>query len=124
SPKRAVRQLRSDRPPVPLRRLPLPGSNARPAPAPHAGPCGSRSAGDVPNRSLEKERRVAMSGGPEVLARLEGPLSLGDAEDLLNWMQPLCAVARRVVLDLRGVEQIDAAGVRVLVLLQEELAAA
>src|SRR5437762_356564 len=64
-----------------------------------------------------------MSSGPEVLARLEGPLSLGDAEDLLNWMQPLCAVARRIVLDLRGVERIDAAGVRVLVLLQEELAA-
>jgi anti-anti-sigma factor len=65
-----------------------------------------------------------MSTGPEVLARLEGPLSLGDAEDLLNWMQPLCGVACRVVLDLRAVEQIDPAGVRVLVLLQEELAAA
>src|SRR5262245_46432922 len=68
-------------------------------------------------------REEASVGLPVVMARLGGALGVADAEELLNWMQPLCIVARRVILDLRAVDRIDPVGVRALLTLQEELLA-
>ena len=64
-----------------------------------------------------------MNTGLTVLARLNGALLDTDAEELLNWLQPLCCAAPRVVLDLRQVDEIGSSGIGVLLLVRDTLEA-
>lgn len=67
--------------------------------------------------------KVAESGRM-ALARVEGPLNTEHCPGFLQRVQPLCHGLRRIVLDLRRTEYVDSCGVRALLKLQEELAAA
>src|SRR5438045_1448917 len=66
------------------------------------------------------ELKIAESG-QMVFARVDGPLDSEHAAGFLTWMQPLCRLSRRIVLDLRRAAQVDASGVRALLHLQQEL---
>lgn len=68
------------------------------------------------------ELKVAESGR-QVLARVEGPLDVEHSPELLARLERVGG-ARRVVVDLRGADYVDSAGVRALLRLQGELRAA
>lgn len=68
------------------------------------------------------ELRVVESG-KMVLARIDGPLDMEHAPEVLQRLKPYCGAASRIVVDLRRTDYLDSAGVRTLLQLQEGMEA-
>lgn len=59
--------------------------------------------------------------GTTLVATVSGPLDLQSAPDVLTRLETALPSVRRVVLDLRGAEYVDSAGVRALLELRRKL---